>query len=193
MGSLAIAKLRAMLDAGVQAAADHPTLVSIYLALLGAAVAAALVLIWRRQPQRALWCVAAAIAVDLLFYTGDDSSTHAHRIAALADQLRAGMPSPLLIDPTSGDAVPTFVYYSALPYILPVLLDLAGVPALYALKLAMMASLAVLVAGLQVLLRRLAPDRSTPAFLAAILFVTANYVGALWFARAALGEIWVYS
>jgi hypothetical protein len=193
MGSLAIGKLRGMLDAGVEAAIDHPVLFAIYLALLLAAVAAALGLIWRRRPERALWCVAAAIAVDLLFYTGDDTSTHAYRIAALADQLRGGMLSPLLIDPTSGDAVPTFVYYSALPYIVPVLLDLVGVPALYAFKLAMIGHLAVLVAGLQLLLRRLAPDRVGPAFLAAILFVAANYVGALWFARAALGEIWVYS
>lgn len=196
MGSLAIGKLRAMLDASVRTAADHPALFSIYLALLGGAVAAALVLIWRRQPQRALWCAAAMIAVDLLFYTGDDSSTHAYRIAALAGQLRGGTLDPLLVDPTSGDAVPTFVYYSPLPYILPVLLDLAGVPALYALKLAMICSLAVLVAGLQVLLRRLpsadAPNRSS-RFVAAILFVAANYVGALWFARAALGEIWVCS
>ena len=193
MGSLAIGKLRRMLDAGVQAAVDHPVLFSVYLALLLAAVAAALVLIWRRRPQRALWCAAAAIAVDLLFCTGDDTSTHAYRIAALADQLRGGMPSPLLIDPTSGDAVPTFVYYSALPYLVPVLLDLVGVPALHAFKLAMIGYLAVLVAGLQVLLRRLAPGRSEPAFLAALLFVGANYVGAMWFARAALGEIWVYS
>lgn len=197
MGSLAIGKLKGMLDASVEAAIDHPVLFAIYLALLLAAVASALVLIWRRRPQQALWCVAAAIAVDLLFYTGDDTSTHAYRIAALADQLRGGTFGPLLIDPTSGDAVPTFVYYSVLPYIVPVLLDLAGVPALYAFKLAMVGHLAVLVAGLQLLLRRLAPNRaepaSVPACLAAILFVAANYVGALWFARAALGEIWVYS
>ena len=64
MGSLAIGKLRAMLDAGVQAAADHPALFSIYLVLLGAAVAMALVLIWRRQPQRALWCVAGTPGAD---------------------------------------------------------------------------------------------------------------------------------
>jgi hypothetical protein len=132
MGSRAIGKLSGMLDAGVRSAVDHPVLFSIYLALLLLAVAATLVLIFRRRPQPALWCVAAAIAVDLLFYSGDDTSTHVYRIAALADQLRGAMPSPLLIDATSGDAVPTFVYYSALPYVVPVLLDLLGVPALYA-------------------------------------------------------------
>jgi hypothetical protein len=190
MWSLAVGKLRGMLDAGSAAAIAHPAVFAVYLALLLGCVIAALVLVWVRRPRMALWCVAAAVAVDLLFYTGDDTSTHAYRIAALADQLRGGSLSPLLIDPGSGDAVPTFVYYSALPYALPVLLDLVGVPALFAFKLSMMAYLAVLVAGLQALVGRL---KIEPGFLAAMLFVSANYVAALWFARAAIAEVWVYA
>jgi hypothetical protein len=189
MGSLAVGKVRAMLDAGLAAAIAHPAVFAVYMALLLGAVVAALVLVWRRRPQAALWCVAAAVMVDLFFYTGDDTSTHVYRIVALADQVRAGALSPLLVDPTSGDAVPTFVYYSALPYALPVLLDLVGVPALFAFKLAMMTYLAVLVGGLQALVGRLKVESG---FLAAMLFVSANYVAALWFARAAIAEVWVY-
>jgi hypothetical protein len=90
-GALAEGTLRTILDAGMQAAADHPVAFSVYLALLLGVVA-----------------------------------------AALAHRLRGGGGSPLLVDPTSGDAVPTFVFYSIVPYFLPVRLDPMGLPALFA-------------------------------------------------------------
>src|SRR5262249_54163998 len=91
---------------------------------------------------------------------------------------------------------PVFVYYSLLPYVLPVALNLAGIPALLAFQIAMGAQLIVLGAGLQELISRTLiqeKEEGSSGFLIAILFVSANYVFGLWYTRAALGEIWAYS
>jgi hypothetical protein len=117
--------------------AAHPLIGAIYLTGLTALGASSIWLLWRGEMKRAFWCATAAILVDFLFSWGDDTFSHVYRIAALADQVRHGSPNLFLVNPTTGETLPVFVYYSVLPYVLPTVLNLAGMPALYAFKLVM--------------------------------------------------------
>jgi hypothetical protein len=197
MGSLLAGKFATMWEINVQSGREHPALFSIYLAMLLALVAVALVLIWRRQARGAFWCAVAAVLVAFFFSWGDDSFTHTYRIAALADQVRNGPLSAFLVSPSTGEGVPTFVYYSHVSYVLPVLFALLGLPALYAFKLSMMLYFVMMAAGVQAMVDRSAPakrdrEQFQRDYLVALLFLGANYVYCLWFARASLAEIWVY-
>ena len=197
MGSLLAGKFATMWEINVQAGREHPVLFSIYLALLLAFVAAAIVLIWRRQARGAFWCAVIAILGGFFFSWGDDSFTHVYRIAALADQVRTGPLSAFLVSPSTGEAVPTFVYYSHVSYVLPVLFALLGLPALYAFKLAMVLYFVMMAAGVQAVVERsatakLGREQHQRDWLVALLFLGANYVYSLWFARGSLAEIWVY-
>ncbi len=197
MGSLLVGKFATMWEINVQAWREHPVFFSIYLAVLLAFVAAALVLIWRQQARSAFWCAVAAIVGAYFFSWGDDSFTHTYRIAALADQVRNGPISAFLLSPSTGEGVPTFVYYSHVSYLLPVLFALLGLPALWAFKLSMMLYFVMMAAGVQAMVERSAPAKRDRAqfqrdYLVGLLFLGANYVYSLWFARASMAEIWVY-
>src|SRR6185437_657497 len=96
MGSLLAGKFATMWEINVQAGREHPVLFSIYLAVLLAFAAAAIVLIWRRQARGAFWCAVVAILGGFSLSWGDDSFTHVYRIAALADQVRTGPLSAFL-------------------------------------------------------------------------------------------------
>jgi len=143
-------------------------------------------------PRWAFWCVAALIAAYQFLPPGYDGQDHAHRIVALADQIRAGTPSLLIEDHIVGSLLPTFVYYSILPYLPSVLLNLAGLPAFIALKLVTGIAALVLASGVRALIERLAEDRRAHGYLAGAIFLSANYVFGLWVMRVALAEIWVY-
>ncbi len=197
MGSLLAGKFATMWEINAQAGRGHPVLMSIYLAVLFGFVAAALVMIWRRQARSAFWYAVCAILGAFLFSWGDDSFTHTYRIAALADQVRNGAVSAFLLSPSTGEAVPTFVYYSHVSYLLPVLFALLGLPALYAFKLSMLLYFVMMAAGVEAMVERSAPakrdrEQHQRDYLVALLFIGANYVYSLWFARASLAEIWVY-
>ncbi|HLG49465.1 MAG TPA: hypothetical protein VKY24_24690 [Reyranella sp.] len=197
MGSLLTGKFATMWEINAQAGHEHPVFFSIYLAVLLGFVAAAVALIWRWQAHGAFWCAVGAIVGAYFFSWGDDSFTHTYRIAALADQVRNGPLSAFLLSPSTGEGVPTFVYYSHVSYLLPVLLALLGLPALWAFKLSMMLYFVVMAAGVQAMVERSAPakrdrEQLQRDYLVALLFLGANYVYSLWFARASLAEIWVY-
>lgn len=196
-GVAAGGQVRDDLEINVQAGREHPVLFSISLAVLLAFVAAAVVLIWRQQTRGAFWCAVVAILGGFFFSWGDDFFTHVYRIAALADQVRNGRLSAFLVSPSTGEAVPTFVYYSHVPYVLPVLFALLGLPALYAFKLGMALYFVMMAAGAQVMVERSAPaklgrEQRQRDNLVALMFLGANYVYSLWFARGSLAEIWVY-
>jgi hypothetical protein len=197
MSSLLTGKFATMWAINAEAGREHPVLVSIYLAVLLGFVAVAVVMIWRREARAAFWCAVAAILGAFFFSWGDDSFTHTYRIAALADQVRNGPLSAFLVSPATGEAVPTFVYYSHVAYVLPVLFALLGLPALYAFKLGMMLYFVMMAAGVCAMVERSATatqdrERQQRDYLVALLFLGANYVYSLWFARASLAEIWVY-
>jgi hypothetical protein len=177
--------------------AAHPLVGAIYLADFTTLGALTIWLLWRGDTKRAFWCATAAILVNFLFSWGDDTSSHVYRIAALADQLRHGSIDLFLVNPTTSETLPVFVYYSVLPYVIPTLLNLVGMPALYAFKLVMCGHFLVMAAGLQALIARTAVAGARPGQrdldqLVAFLFVTANYVYCLWCARSSLAELWVY-
>jgi hypothetical protein len=197
MGSLLSGKLGTMWEINAQAGHDNPFLFSTYLVVLFGFVIASLVLIWRGQTRGAFWCAVGAILGASFFAWGDDAFTHIYRIAALADQVRSGALSAFLTSPTTGQAVPTFVYYSHVSYLLPVLLTTLGLPALYAFKLAMALYFVAMAVGLEAMVRRSAPGRQDDEarrrdWLLALMFLGANYVYSLWFARGSMAEIWVY-
>jgi hypothetical protein len=146
----------------------------------------------RGRGDRAFGWVVVLLLASLTFRFGDDTGHHVYRVAVLAEQLRSGTPSLLVTNPVSGEVLPIFVYYSFVPYLPAVALDLAGFTAHVAFRLAMGLALIVMALGL-VRLIRLARGREThAAFLAAILFLCSNYVYNLWLARQAYAEIWVY-
>ena len=177
--------------------AAHPILGSIYLAMFTTLGLLAMWFVWRGEPRRAFWCAVGTILVDFVFSWGDDTFTHIYRIAALAEQVRHGALSQFLVNPTTGEALPVFVYYNVLPYVIPTVLNLVGVPTFYAFKLVMCGHFVVMALGLQALIARTAAaDASARQHdidqLVAFLFVTANYVYCLWCTRGALAELWVY-
>ena len=71
MGSLLAGKFATMWEINVQAGREHPVLFSIYLAVLLAFAAAAIVLIWRRQARGAFWCAVIAILGGFFFSPTD--------------------------------------------------------------------------------------------------------------------------
>src|SRR5690242_10777885 len=131
MWALAMGKLETVLGGIAQTAHAHPVLFPSYISLFLVFVVATLAFIGREQGARALWFLTGAIVIDFVFSWGDDTYTHVYRIAALADQVESGMLSTFLLNPDTGEGVPTFVYYSLIPYLLPALLDVLGLPALY--------------------------------------------------------------
>lgn len=147
----------------------------------------------RGKGGRAFAWVVAIVLVAISFRFGQDFIHHLYRIDLLAEQVRSGTPSLLVSNPATGETLPLFVYYSFVPYLPAVLLRLAGLPAHVALRLTMGLALVILALGLARLIRfnRRSED-AYAAFLAAILFLCANYVHDLWIVRQAYAEIWVY-
>ena len=178
-------------------AAALPVELALYCVPIAALLVLFLVFVRSGQFARAFWCVILILVADFLFSSGEDTSHHVYRIIALTAQLRHGGIDFLLTNPATGEVFPVFVYYSFVPYILPVLLHIAGCGPLFAFKVAMALQLVVLAAGLQALLTKIPLTQehqsSRAWFLVSILFVTATYVDGLWWTRAALAEIWVYS
>jgi hypothetical protein len=193
-----VAKIFAYFDRFQAVAVVHPVLSALLVILtIGPAILSVLSL-RRGRPKAALWWAIVVVVVGVALSRGDDSYTHVYRIVALSEQLRQGAPSLLLTNVLSGIALPTFLYYSALPYVLPVALNLLGLPALFAFDIASALMFVVMGFGLQSLIEKLDPpsgggSKGTAGFLAALMFVAANYVYALWTMRASLGEFWVYA
>ena len=177
---------------------DHPVVIGAYLVLVLTTLALLGLTLWRGQARRAYWWSVAFALVSTAFSWGDDTAHHVYRIVALAEEYRAGWPGMLLTNPTTGQVLPVFVFYSVLPYLPATFLNLLGMPAWLAFKLLLLGQFLVLALGLQALLDRSRPADATPArvnvdFMIGILFLQANYVFMLWVGRAALAELWVYA
>jgi hypothetical protein len=140
----------------------HPILGPISLVTFGSLGLLAMWFVWRGELRLAFWCALATILVDFLFSWGDDTFTHIYRITALAEQVRHGALSQFLVNPTTGETLPVFVYDNALPYVIPTVLNFAGVPAFYAFKLVMCGHFVVIALGLQALIARSAAADSSP-------------------------------
>jgi hypothetical protein len=176
----------------------HPVQSTVYLSLTVLFGALSLHFVCRKRSDRAFWCVIGIILTNFVFSSGYDTGHHLYRIVGISEQLKHGHVSLLLTNPTTGEAFPIFVYYSFVPYLLPTVLNLAGISVLFAFKIGMGLQLIVLALGLQALINKTSlcencKPRADASFLIAILFVSANYVYGLWNTRAAFAEIWVYS
>jgi hypothetical protein len=172
-------------------AALYPVLCTVLVLTVLPVTVLCLVSIARGRNVAALWWAVAVIVILVAFSWGDDTFTHTFRVVAIAEQIRAGDFSLFLTNSQTGVALPTFVYYSVVPYVLPVMLNLIGIPALAAFKLGLALQLAVMGLGIQRIVEKTQPSRA--GFLAAILFMTANYSYEVWVSRAAFAELWVYA
>ncbi len=190
MGSAA-AKAFGYFERFAAIAAQHPLLATLLILCILPPSIWCVASLWRGRNVQALWATIAIILVLVVFSWGDDTYTHVYRIVAVAEQIRSLEGSLLLTNSQTGVVVPTFVYYSPLPYILPVVLNLIGLPALAAFKIALCVQLVVMGLGVQRIVERTQP--TTAGFLAAVLFVSANYTYEVWVSRAAFAELWVYS
>jgi hypothetical protein len=175
--------------------AAHPLAFGGYLALIAVLAVATAIFVARRQGERALWCVVVLMLVALVPAFGEDMDSHIYRIVALSQQVRNGELSLLLTTPSTGETLPTFVFYSFVPYLSPVVLNLIGLPAHTAFKIVMALELLIMAQGLRRLVEAVARDDAEArhaGHLIALLFLTANYVYAVWLVRMAFAEIWVY-
>jgi hypothetical protein len=156
--------------------------------------ALALLFVGRGLGAAAFWCAIAVILANLTFFYGEDIAHHVYRTLALADQARHGRFDPLLTNPLTAETLPVFVYYSVLPYLPTVLLNLAGLPAHAAVKVALAAQFLVMALGMRRLIENASPTPRAReiGYLAAVVFICANYVYGLWLTRMALAETWVY-
>lgn len=179
-------------------AAAHPVEYGIFIALSACLAILTLALLSRNKTNAVFWCVAGLILVELAFRNGDDLQFHANRVVGLADEFARGNFIGLLINPISGQAFPLFVYYSFLPYIIPVCLFFLGVSAYVSAKLTLAVYFLIFCSGLHLLFNKAAPRRSNPgdtslAFLILSLFLCCTYVYGIWVLRDALGETAVYA
>lgn len=171
-----------------------PLACELYLGAMGLLVLLGALFIWRGRGDFAFWSCVSIILVNLVFFFGEDLNHHVYRTIVLAEQIRLGHLSLILINPTDGEALPTFVYYSFLPYLPGVALKLLGFSAHAAVKLALGGELLIMALGLKFLVDATVRARNRDlGYLTATLFLCANYVFCLWTARMALAEIWVYS
>src|SRR6187401_3299380 len=167
MGPGIFDKLQAIPGRYAVIAGEQPVLLAVFAILLLAGVLAAIVAVLRGRAHEAYWWTVGVIVADFALSWGDDTYTHVFRIAALADQLRSGAPGLMLVDPANGEALPTFVYYSLLPYILPAMLAFKATGAL---------QFVVMAIGVGALIERTAPEQREgrrSEYLVALLFVSA--------------------
>jgi hypothetical protein len=184
-------KISAYINSFETVARAYPVLCAILLILLVAFTAVSVAAIHTQRPRLALWSAAAIVITVFVFSWGDDTYTHVYRIAALSEELRHGNFSLMLINSTTGLALPTFTFYSLLPYVLPVTLDLLGLSAMIAFKILGGVQCIVLVLGLQRMVERCRAD--SVGLLCAVMLLCANYVYGMWTTRAAFAELWVYA
>ncbi|RAI59900.1 hypothetical protein [Roseicella frigidaeris] len=184
-------------DGWLEHASDASRIASLAI-FLGVAGGLALLICERSLRGRAVAAFAGMAGLVLAFclMTGglEDVQIHIHRVAAFAGQLREGMPGLMLVDPVSGEGLPVFVFYSPLPYVLPILLDLAGLPAMFAYRLSLAAYFCLFALGLYrlTLAQARAADAAAarePSFLAASLFLGCAYIAGIWAVRSAFAEI----
>jgi hypothetical protein len=152
----------------------------------------------RRRNASAFWSIVGFILVELAFRDGDDIKDHAFRVIGMLDELRRGNLNELLINPQTGQGFPIFVYYSFVPYIIPLALDFTGFSAFVATKFALGLYFLFFCSGLHFLVRKncLRQARLQDLnfeYLLLLFFMCATYVYGIWVKRDALGEVALYA
>lgn len=194
MWTTAVDKLSAWLEGYRAVASAYPFATASYLSAMVALLAIAIVCSLRGRAATAYWSLVGTVLVYLVISFGEDIGHHVYRTLAVADQLRHGRPSLFLTTGPEALTLPTFVFYSFVPYLPTALLNLLGLSAHAALKVVMAAQILILAFGLRALIEehKAEPQLRSAAWFGALLFFGANYVYGLWLTRAAYAEIWVY-
>lgn len=145
---------------------------------------------------RLAFLTASALVAAVSVMTGgsDDVRHHIFRTAWLASRLWEGEMSLLVDDPITGEVYPIFVFYSLLPYALPVALDLAGFGAVFSYRVSLGLYVLLFSAGVfrlaesHVAVRGApTPNRSQLHF-AALFLVTSLPVATTFATRSAFAE-----
>lgn len=170
---------------------------TIYISLFCCVAATASYALFSQKYRVLFWSIVGFIVIGFIFAraTGD-THHHVYRIIALSQELRGNDLSLLLVNQRSGEALPTFVFYSFVPYLLPAALTLIGVSAIWAYKLFLLGLAIFLAIGIDRLCHDVARDdgeRGRIFLLVGVLFMSANYIYGLWTVRSAMAEIWVCS
>ena len=170
----------------------HPIALNLYVFFVMAPFVLFLAALGRGKYRIAYIYACLLIIAGIMVTVGDDYVHHVVRIIGLRDQVLSGNLGAMLGDSVEGTAYPIFLYYSMVPYVLPVALALLGLSGAIAFKLAMGVQFLVFAAGVEAIVRRGGdkPGRDDCLrYFAAILLISATYVYGLWLNRAAFGEI----
>ena len=193
MFATAVDRLTAWLEGYRAIATAFPTATAVDLAAMALLLGVAIVCSLRGRAAAAYWAVVGTVLVYLVISFGEDIGHHIYRTLAVADQLRQGRPSLFLTTQPEALTLPTFVFYSFVPYLPTALLNLLGLSAHAAFKVVMAVQILILAFGLRALIEERKVGRTcSAAYLGALLFFGANYVYGLWLNRAAYADIWVY-
>lgn len=191
-------KFTAWIEAYQLLAAAHPVPVVLYLLSTTLLILLFAVALGQGRSRQAFWCVVVLFLVNIVCASGEDIEIHIYRAIVIADQVRHGALSLLVSDVAAGDSLPVFVFYGFTPYLLPSVLNLVGLSGHLSVTLSLCVTFFILALGISRVVEG-TPDEGDRAaslhhrYLAAILFVGANYVIGLWTQRSALAEIWVYA
>lgn len=191
-------KFSAWSDAYRLLAAAHPVPVVLYLLSMALLILLFAVSLARGRTRQAFWCVIGLFLVNIGCASGEDIEIHIYRTIVIADQVRHGALSLLVSDVAAGDSLPVFAFYGFTPYLLPGALDLTGLSGHLSVTLSLCLTFLILALGVGRVVESMPEEGDRAAslhrrYLAAILFVSANYVLGLWTQRSALAEIWVYA
>ena len=192
------AKLTYGLDEYHARAAAYPVEYGVFIAFSIPLAILTFYFLCRRRNAVAFWTIVAFLLVELAFQNGDDIQHHVPRLIGLADELRRGNLSELLINSQTGQAFPIFIYYSFVPYIIPLALYFVGFSAFAAIKLALGLYFLIFCFGLHLLVQKssLGPPKTQDQnfeYLILSFFICVNYVYGIWDQRDALGEVAVYA
>lgn len=148
---------------------------------------------WKGRSRAALLSLFIIFSLAVLMAAGHDDEHHTARTIILADQVRSANLNLLFDNQAHGEFLPIFLYYSMIPYLPAVILNLVGIPAGLAFKMTLIGYLGLFMLGLwRLVVSQEKTDRHS-GLLAIIVLVGANYVVGLWLARSAMAEILAYS
>jgi len=134
------------------------------------------------------------IALTILIENdGQDMAHHVYRVAVLKEQLLGGYLDAFTLKQDTQELIPTFFFYSFVPYAVPVLLSVAGMDVDSAYKVSMILYWGALLIGTWKLLTYCSEKSGRNDYLYGVMFLTSSYVFSLWVIRSAAAEIVAYT
>jgi hypothetical protein len=137
--------------------------------------------------------IGAMLIIATLVNNGHDFEHHVYRIIVLDSEIRKHSLDLFITNEQFNESLPTFFYYSWVPYVVPVSLRASGVSSTVAYKISLAAWMIIFLSGIwrMFLLRKKESTKNEE--LSAIFLITSNYVFMLWVVRSAAAELMAYS